>query len=213
MLAWRDTQLSILGCLSALALLAPLHFPALSACIPFSQLSNPGKQNYLYYSAVCFGELSQLTETSNKHQSLHKAGKEILPLLRLSDNKEDENATLFLSSRSELLQPCSWTCRGAWFGFILLSKGVPNSALESKCRTVWSYWDPENNEALEQMNPLNKSSSKFISRPIIMKQFAALEWAQLLGFHPAPCLFCWKVERSLLPGLTRRKTDLSVFEY
>lgn len=56
---------------------------------------------------------------------------------------------------------------------------LQNSLRLLRTHEEWNTWTNES---------LNKSSSTFVSRPVIAKQFGALEWAHFLGFHSAPYL-------------------------
>lgn len=123
--------------------------------------------------------LCQLTDVPNKLQSLHKA---VTDWDGVGRRNEHEDATL------SFLAEMSWCSHG-----LGLAEGIDLFAEESlhirgqlqnslrllRAQEEWNTWTNES---------LNKSSSKFVSRPIIAKQFGVLEWAHFLGFHPASYL-------------------------
>lgn len=79
---------------------------------------------------------------------------------------------------------------------------LQNSLRLLRTQEEWNTWTNES---------LNKSSSKFVSRPVTAKQFGALEWAHFPGFHSAPYL-CQLLESTEISPVwaDERETEPSV---
>lgn len=132
--------------------------------------------------------------------------------LRLSDKEGDGNAApSFLAEMSWCIHTLG-LAEGLGLVFLCLLKRVFLALLvRGQAQNSLRLLRPWEQQRTWTNESLNKNSSKFVSRPVIAKQFEAPERAQFLGFSPAPYL-CQTLETTeISPAWADKKeTELSV---
>lgn len=148
-------------------------------------------------------------EATNMLQSLHKA---VCGWDWERRRKGGGNAAPFFLAEVSWCNHALGLAEGLGLAFLCLLKMIfPAFIIRGQVQNSLRLLRPREQQSTWTNESLNKSSSKFVSRPVIAKQFEALERAQFLGFCPAPYL-CQTLESTeISPAwVDKKETELSV---